>query len=500
MEEEEAPLLLGRECPAREVFVDELKKVSYIALPMVVVTVSQILPRVVSMMMVGHLGELALSAVAVATSLANVTGLSPLFGMASALETLCGQAFGAGHYEKLGLYTNASIVCLLLVCLPLSLLWIFMEKLLIFIGQDPSISHEAGHYAIWLIPALFGYAILQALIRYLQTQSLIVPMVWSSIAALFFHVPVCWVLVFKANLGTAGAALAIGLCYWFNVILLLLYVNYSSTCKRTRAPFDKSILSGMREFSRFAVPSAVMVCLEWWSCEILVLLSGLLPNPQLETSVLSLCLMIASLHYFIPYSVGAAASTRVSNELGAGRPERARASVYAAGFLSTAEAILACTFLLSLSNIVGYAFSNEKEVVDYLRELVPFICLLLAMDCIQAVLSGLAPTPLFLAFSPLSCRCNIWSGKRLWMAASGRLRESWSVLSGRTTSSGYFGFRVSLAGKGSMARAEHGIDSAINVVMLGDMFNQLEETGLASMARQRIFEGTTAPGHEKVLV
>ncbi|KAG6392596.1 hypothetical protein SASPL_146820 [Salvia splendens] len=36
------------------------------------VTVSQILPRVVSMMMVGHLGELALSGVAVATSLANV--------------------------------------------------------------------------------------------------------------------------------------------------------------------------------------------------------------------------------------------------------------------------------------------------------------------------------------------------------------------------------------------------------------------------------------------
>ncbi|KAG6392597.1 hypothetical protein SASPL_146821 [Salvia splendens] len=408
-EEEEAPLLHGGEgaSPAREVFVDELKKVSYIAAPMVVVTISQVLPRVVSMMMVGHLGELALSGVAVATSLANVTGLSPLFGMASALETLCGQAFGAEHTDPIP--ANAK--------------------------SDRSHGLELHCSAVFPCTCLLGFSV--------------------------------------QGLGTAGAALAIGLCYWFNVILLLSYVNYSSTCKRTRAPFDKSVLSGMREFSRFAVPSAVMVCLEWWSCEILVLLSGLLPNPQLETSVLSLCLMIASLHYFIPYSVGAAA--------------RARASVYAAGFLSIAEAIVACTFLLSLSNIVGYAFSNEKEVVDYLRELVPFICLLLAMDCIQAVLSGLASTPL--------------SGKRLWMAASGCLRESWSVLSGRTTCSGYSGFRVSLAGKGSMARAEHGIDSAINVVMLGDMFNQLEETATlqASMARQRIFEGTIAPDHEKVL-
>lgn len=179
--------------------------------------------------------------------------------MASALETLCGQAFGAEQYKKLGVYNNASIICLLLVCLPLSLLWIFMENLLIFMGQDPSISHVAGRYAIWLIPALFGYAILQSLIRYLQTQSLIVPMVWSSVAALFFHIPVCWALVFKAELGAVGAAVAIGLCYWFNVILLLLYVKYSSTCKKTRAPFDKDILLSMREFFRFAVPSTVMV-------------------------------------------------------------------------------------------------------------------------------------------------------------------------------------------------------------------------------------------------
>lgn len=94
-------------------------------------------------------------------------------------------------------------------------------------------------------------------------------------------------------------------------------------------------------------------------------------------------------------------STRVSNELGAGFPERARASVYAATCLSIAEAIIACTFLLSMGNIVGYAFSNEEEVVDYLRELIPFVCLLLAMDCIQAVLSGLAPAPLFSALSSI---------------------------------------------------------------------------------------------------
>ncbi|XP_022879786.1 protein DETOXIFICATION 3-like [Olea europaea var. sylvestris] len=373
-----------------ELFVEELKKVSYIAVPMVVVTVSQHLSRVTSMMMVGHLGELSLSGTAVATSLTNVSGFSLLFGLASALETLCGQAYGAEQYQKLGIYTYSAILCLLIVCIPISLLWIFMDKLLILIGQDPLISVVARKYAIWLIPTLVPYAILQSLIRYLQTQSLILPMLYSSVAALVFHVPVCWALVFKTKLGNAGAALAIGLSYWINVILLVIYVKYSSKCKKTRFSFSNIVLPSMKEFFSFAVPSAVMVCLEWWSCEIIVLLSGLLPNPQLETSVLSTCLLVASLHYFIPYSIGAAASTRVSNALGAGCSETAQVAVWAAIVLSVVEVIVACTILLCLRHVVGYAFSDVKEVVDYLDDITPLVCLLLTMDCIQAVLSGVA--------------------------------------------------------------------------------------------------------------
>ena len=181
------------------------------------------------------------------------------FGMASALETLCGQAYGAGQYQKLGNYTLAAIISLILVCLPISLLWIFMDKLLIFIGQDPLISIEAGKYSIWLIPSLFPYAILQLLVRYLQSQSLILPMVLSSVASLCFHIPMCWALVFKLKLGNGGAAVAIGLSYWLNVIFLGLYVKYSSTCKKTLVSFSKNVFLSIGEFFHFAIPSAVMV-------------------------------------------------------------------------------------------------------------------------------------------------------------------------------------------------------------------------------------------------
>lgn len=180
-------------------------------------------------------------------------------GMASALETLCGQAYGAKQYKKLGIQTQTAIFCLILVCIPLSVIWINMGKILIFIGQDPRISHEAGKFTMWLVPQLFAYATLQPLIRYFQTQSLIFPMVLSSCGALCFHIPLCWVLVFKSGLDNLGAAVAMCISNWLNVIILALYMKFASACAKTRAPISMELFHGIGEFFRFAIPSAVMI-------------------------------------------------------------------------------------------------------------------------------------------------------------------------------------------------------------------------------------------------
>ena len=65
--------------------------------------------------------------------------------MSSALETLCGQAYGAEQFRKLGNQTYGAIFSLILVAIAMSVIWINMEKLLLLIGQDPIIAHEAGH-------------------------------------------------------------------------------------------------------------------------------------------------------------------------------------------------------------------------------------------------------------------------------------------------------------------------------------------------------------------
>lgn len=57
-------------------------------------------------------------------------------------------------------------------------------------------------------------------------------------------------------------------------------------------------------------------------------------------------------------------------------------------FITVMEAAVVSVALFSTRCILGYAFSEEKEVVDYVEGMVPLICLSVFMDNLQGVLSG----------------------------------------------------------------------------------------------------------------
>ncbi|KAF8407732.1 hypothetical protein HHK36_006867 [Tetracentron sinense] len=295
----------------------------------------------ISVMFVGHLRELALSGASMATSLASVTGFSLLKGMGSALDTLCGQSYGAKQYHMLGIHMQRAMFVLLLACIPLAFIWANTGPILMAVGQDPDISAEAGVYARFMIPSIFAYALLQCHVGFLQTQNIVFPMMLTSGITTLLHILICWILVFKSGLGNRGAAVANSISYWINVLLLALYVKFSPTCTKTWTGFSKEALHDVLNFIRLAIPSAVMVCLEMWSFEMMVLLSGLLPNPKLETSVLSISLNTTAVVWMIPFG---------------------------------------------LSSTV----SNEEEVVNYVAMMMPVLALSIFLDGIQCVLSGTA--------------------------------------------------------------------------------------------------------------
>ncbi|XP_057446971.1 protein DETOXIFICATION 16-like isoform X1 [Lotus japonicus] len=415
-----SPLVQSSRATERTEVIEEVRKQLWLSGPLISVSLLNFCLQVISVMFVGHIGELALSGASMATSFATVTGFNLLSGLASALDTLCGQSYGAKQYQNLGIYMQRAMVVLTVVSIPVAVIWANTRFILVFLGQDPEISAAAGEYAKLMVPSLFGYGLLQCLNRFLQTQNIVFPMMFSSGVTTFLHFFICWIMVFKSGLGYTGAVVANSISYWLNVTILSLYVKFSPSCKKTWTGFSKEALHNIPTFLRLSIPSAAMVCLEMWSFEMMVLLSGLLPNPKLETSVLSIWLfsyfrvqmLVTIVSYFhqyivvdswtfaslnttgtvwmIPFGLSGAVSTRVSNELGAGNPRTARLAVCVVVVIAIIESILVGAVMILIRNIWGYAFSNTEEVAKYVATMMPILVASNFLDGFQCVLSGTA--------------------------------------------------------------------------------------------------------------
>jgi len=86
--------------------------------------------------------------------------------------------------------------------------------------------------------------------------------------------------------------------------------------------------------------------------------------------------------------VHARRSTRVSNELGAGRPQAARLAVRVVVLLAVSEGLAVGLILVCVRYIWGRAYSNVQEVVAYVARMMLVIAVSNFFDGIQCVLSG----------------------------------------------------------------------------------------------------------------
>lgn len=101
-------------------------------------------------------------------------------------------------------------------------------------------------------------------------------------------------------------------------------------------------------------------------------------------------------------------STRVSNELGAGHPEAARLAVWVVTVLAVLEVLIASIILLCCRSILGYAFGEEKEVVDYVKDMTPLLCFSIIVDCLHAIFCGYYLSSLLVHhFLQANCSCFV---------------------------------------------------------------------------------------------
>lgn len=101
-----------------------------------------------------------------------------------------------------------------------------------------------------------------------------------------------------------------------------------------------------RPILRQGIPSCVSVCLEWWWYELLVLLSGLLTNAADAVATAGIIILVTLPIYNFHFALSLAVSTKVGNNLGANRPNKAKTSSFV---------IIHCTTLCFLNRNCGYS-------------------------------------------------------------------------------------------------------------------------------------------------
>ncbi|KAF8663836.1 hypothetical protein HU200_055170 [Digitaria exilis] len=344
----------------------------------------------VSVMFSGHLGDVQLAGATLANSWVTVTGYAFVIGLSGGLETLCGQAYGAGLYIRLGLYLQSSLIVSAAASALISVLWAFTEPLLLLLRQDPRVSRAAAVFARAQIPGLFAFSSMQCLLRYLQMQSVVAPLVAFSAASFAFHLALACLLVGPLGLGLAGASAAVSASYWAACVALLAYVLRSGAFSETWKGFSAEAFRYVLPTVKLAAPSAVMVCLEYWAFELLVLVAGLLPNSTVSTSLIAMCTNTEAIAYMITYGFSAAVSTRVSNEIGAGNVAKAKNAVKVTLKLSL---LLAISFVLLLAfghNLWASLFSGSATIISEFGSIAPLVIISIVLDSAQGVLSGVS--------------------------------------------------------------------------------------------------------------
>ncbi|KAK7315429.1 hypothetical protein VNO77_33976 [Canavalia gladiata] len=379
--------------PTTSQVLEEMKELWGMALPITAMNLLVFVRAVVSVLFLGRLGSLELAGGALSIGFTNITGYSVLVGLAAGLEPVCSQAYGSKNWDLLSLSLQRMVLILLIAIIPISLLWLNLEKIMLFMGQDSAITEMASIYCFYSLPDLLTNTLLQPLRVFLRSQKVTKPMMYCSLVAVIFHVPLNYLLVVEMGLGVPGVAMASVLT---NLNMVVLMAGYVCVWRKKEVVMrwcwsdgGGVVWFGLGQLMKLAVPSCFMICLEWWWYEIVTVMAGYLPSPTLAVAATGILIQTTSMMYTVPMALAGCVSARVGNELGAGKPYKAKLAAMVA---------LGCAFVIGFINvtwtvILGHKwaglFTNDEPVKALVASVMPIMGVCELGNCPQTTGCGI---------------------------------------------------------------------------------------------------------------
>ncbi|KAL5713123.1 Protein DETOXIFICATION 55 [Ranunculus cassubicifolius] len=382
--------------PSMQEVVEELKRTKDIAFPIAAMGLVGYIKGIVSVVCMGKLGRLELAGGALAIGFTNITGYSVLSGLAMGMDPVCSQAFGSGNLPLVLSTLYRTIFMLLFTSLPIGLLWANLEPVMLKLHQNPDITSVASVYCQFALPDLIANSLLHPLRIYLRSKGEPWPLMWCTLLSSILHLPITIFLAFNLEYGVSGVAVATFVTNFNTLIFLLSYMYFTHDSQDlvytplTQPPSPISSTKGDEWWLliRLAIPSCLGVCLEWWWYEFMTLLAGCLHNPHVTLAASAIVIQTTSLMYTLPTSLSAAVSTRVGNELGAGRPYYARVATMVSIALAILLSLLGILWTTLGKEPWGEVFTHDKEVLELTMRVLPIIGLCELANCPQTTGCG----------------------------------------------------------------------------------------------------------------
>ncbi|KAK7343706.1 hypothetical protein VNO77_12665 [Canavalia gladiata] len=372
---------------AKSVLWTETVKLWKISVPVALTSLFQFLLQSSTTIYAGHLGDTQLSSISVYTTVLASIFFAFLFGMSATLGTLCGQAYGAGKVQSLGIYLQRSWIVLIFTCIILLPFYIYATPFLKFFGQANDIAELAGQYSTLSIPSIFSFAINLPTQRFLQVQSKVSVIMFISLMALILNIGLLYLFYFL-SWGLAGAAMASNVSLWIIAGAQVIYVV--GWCKEAWTGLSWLAFRDLWDFTKLSLASSIMLCFEQWYSPCIILLLGHLHNPVIAVGSYSICLNFYGWHMMLLLGMNAAVSVQVSNKLGMRHPRAAKYS-----FLVTAlhslffGMVLMITIFLSKDNL-AIIFTKSKDMQLAVADLAYLLGLTIIINSAAQIMSGVA--------------------------------------------------------------------------------------------------------------
>lgn len=342
-------------------------------IPILGALILQAMYGAVDILVVGQFGtKEGISGVSTGSSIVNLI-IFTVAALAMGITVLIGRYIGEKKEDRIGKVIGGTIVFFAVLSVIVAVCMLVFARPLAYLMQAPSEAVDATVLYVRIcgggIFFIIAYNVISSIFRGLGNSKL--PLVFVAIACVTNIIgDLIFVAVFK--LDVAGAALATVMAQAVSVILSLIIIRKQKLpFKLTRA--DIHINSEIKNFLKIGSPIALQEILT--EISFLALCAFINRLGLDESSGYGVASKIVSFVMLIPSSLMQSMASFVSQNVGAGREERAKKAMVTGMLLGALIGVIIGALAFFKGDLLAAAFSGDKDVVacaaDYLKGFSP---------------------------------------------------------------------------------------------------------------------------------